>query len=168
GTLNQSNAGNYALLQSFQGSRKGNTILNSPVDIKFRINNRDEMILSNEGNFGIGTTTPGDKLTIVGDGMTIRSPGDDGEIKLETSRDGFSTISSEKRLKLTSRGAVISLESQIGVVIGRDIVVPQAELDVNGEIALREVNVWDGSDDSDLTWNGLQISREGRSEEHTS
>ena len=164
GTLNQSNAGNYALLQSFQGSRKGNTILNSPVDIKFRINNRDEMILSNEGNFGIGTTTPGDKLTIVGDGMSIRSPGDDGEIKLETSsRDGFSTISSEKRLRLTSRGAVISLESQIGVVIGRDIVVPQAELDVNGEIALREVNVWDGSDDFDLTWNGLQISREGSS-----
>lgn len=163
GTLDQSNAGNYALLQSFQGSKKGNTILNSPVDIKFRINNRDEMILSNEGNFGIGTTTPGDKLTIVGDGMSIRNPGNDGEIKLEPFKGTFSTISSDRRLRLTSGGSVIRLESQIGVVIGRNIVVPQAELDVNGEIALREVNVWDGSDDFDLTWDGLKISREGSS-----
>ena len=67
---------------------------------------------------------------------------------------------------------ILTLEGQPGVVVGRTDATgilstfnayPAAELDVYGEIAVREVNVWDGTDDNDLTWNGVRITREGSS-----
>jgi hypothetical protein len=62
--LNQSNAGNYALLQSSSGQ----TFLNAALDnaIYFRIANADKMLLSSAGNLGIGTVNPGAKLEIGG------------------------------------------------------------------------------------------------------
>jgi hypothetical protein len=61
-TLDHTNAGNYALLQSTVARDVGATYLNSPENIKFRIGNVDQMILTKDGNFGIGTTAPEEKL----------------------------------------------------------------------------------------------------------
>jgi hypothetical protein len=47
--LDQTNAGNYALLQQRTGTGNGRTYLNSPVDIRFRIGNVDKMVLGNDG-----------------------------------------------------------------------------------------------------------------------
>jgi hypothetical protein len=44
--LDQSNAGNYALLQDINN---GTTFLNSPVSLQFRIGNADKMVLGNDG-----------------------------------------------------------------------------------------------------------------------
>ena len=60
-SLDQSLSGNYALLQH----SAGRTYLNSPVDIRFRIGNAEKMILTNEGNMGIGTTTPDNLFHVV-------------------------------------------------------------------------------------------------------
>ena len=64
--LDQKEPGNYALLQRTAGNNTGRTFLNSPVDIRFRINNVDHMILSKDGRIGIGTISPHEKLHIVG------------------------------------------------------------------------------------------------------
>ncbi|MCI0393438.1 MAG: tail fiber domain-containing protein [Chloroflexi bacterium] len=61
--LNQSQAGNYALLQG-SGSETGSTFLNSPENIRFRIANATHMILANNGNVGIGLTDPQARLHI--------------------------------------------------------------------------------------------------------
>ena len=71
-TLSQSESKNYALIQSFAGSAKGRTFLNSPVDIRFRINNKDKMILSNNGKlllkYGIESMDKGfSRLSIYGE-----------------------------------------------------------------------------------------------------
>lgn len=52
-TLDQSEQNNYALLQSCSGNDKGLTLLNSPVEIKLRINNKDKMIISNSGKIHV-------------------------------------------------------------------------------------------------------------------
>jgi len=51
--LDQTNAGNYALLQG-SGSDKGVTFLNSPQQINFRIGNVDRLLLRNDGNLQWG------------------------------------------------------------------------------------------------------------------
>jgi hypothetical protein len=63
--INQAAVGNYALLQG-ASSEPGRTFLNSPVDIHFRINNGDQMILTNNGFVGIGTMAPSQKLDVIG------------------------------------------------------------------------------------------------------
>src|SRR5205823_2614364 len=62
--LNQAQAGNYALLQDASGTDIGRTLLNSPKQIHFRINNGDCMFLANNGNVGIGTINPGAPLHV--------------------------------------------------------------------------------------------------------
>jgi hypothetical protein len=64
-TLNQALAGNYALLQGVTDG-PGRTFLNSPVDIRFRIGNTDQMMVANNGNVGVGTVAPNDKLDVGG------------------------------------------------------------------------------------------------------
>jgi hypothetical protein len=64
-TLNQSAAGNYALLQGVTDG-PGRTFVNSPADIRFRIGNTEQMILANNGNVGVGTMGPSDKLDVAG------------------------------------------------------------------------------------------------------
>ncbi|MEQ9413813.1 MAG: hypothetical protein RIF39_08275, partial [Cyclobacteriaceae bacterium] len=61
--LGQSNYAKYALLQDKIG---GSTFLNTPATLYFRINNTDKMILTNSGNFGIGTTQPLSTLSVKG------------------------------------------------------------------------------------------------------
>lgn len=64
--LNQAaDQGNYALLQGAT-AEVGRTFLNSPVDIRFRIKNADQMVLLNSGDVGIGTSVPGAKLDVDG------------------------------------------------------------------------------------------------------
>jgi len=62
--VNRNSQGNYALLQESSGT----TFLNasSGQSIRFRINNSEKMILDSSGRFGIGTTSPNQKLTIKG------------------------------------------------------------------------------------------------------
>ena len=79
-TLNQSETGNYALLQN---KGNGRTFLNSPEYIYFKINNATKMLIANNGNIGIGTINPGIwKLAVNG---KIRAK----EIKVETGWSDF-------------------------------------------------------------------------------
>ncbi|MCB0168682.1 MAG: tail fiber domain-containing protein [Anaerolineae bacterium] len=64
--LDQSNDDNYALLQDSAGSGRGRTYLNSPVDIRFRVANRDKMVLTQSGKIGIGTADPRTDLHVLG------------------------------------------------------------------------------------------------------
>ena len=52
-TMDQTQAGSYALLQETAGSSAGRTFLNSPIDIRVRINNADKMTIGNNGNVNI-------------------------------------------------------------------------------------------------------------------
>ncbi len=62
--LNHATAGNYALLQGSSGDTYLNTA--SGQSIRFRINNAEQMILASNGSVGIGTTSPQEKLQVVG------------------------------------------------------------------------------------------------------
>ncbi len=61
--LDQANVGNYALLQGI-AAEKGVTFLNSPERINFRIANADKMVLTKDGNVGIGTANPRHRLHV--------------------------------------------------------------------------------------------------------
>jgi hypothetical protein len=74
--LNQADAGNYALLQAAADVDQGVTFLNSPVSIHFRIGNAEKMALANNGNVGIGTMEPREKLEVNGNIVT------NGDIRL--------------------------------------------------------------------------------------
>ena len=62
--ISRTGSGDYSLISD----KNGTTYLNakSTQDIRFRINNVDNAILSLNGNFGIGTTTPNAKLEVNG------------------------------------------------------------------------------------------------------
>jgi hypothetical protein len=63
-TLDQTAAGNYALLQGIGGADRGVTFLNSPDHIAFRIGNIDRATLTKDGNLGVGATTPSERLQL--------------------------------------------------------------------------------------------------------
>ena len=62
--LNHSNSGDYAILQHTDGT----TYLNSRSGKKmhFRISNTDKMVMLSNGNIGINSTNPSEKLDVVG------------------------------------------------------------------------------------------------------
>lgn len=65
-SLDQSQAQNYALLQSASGGDVGVTYLNSPSAIRLRIKNADRLSVTTNGNVGIGTSTPQALLEVAG------------------------------------------------------------------------------------------------------
>jgi len=69
-TLDQTQAGNYALLQELTGAGAGRTYVNSPLDIRFRIKNADCMVLASSGNnvghLGIGVSPSKARLEVNG------------------------------------------------------------------------------------------------------
>jgi hypothetical protein len=60
-------AGEY----SFLSANDGETFINSKAgfNIRFRVNNADQMIINSSGNVGIGTTTPEQKFHVQGNGL---------------------------------------------------------------------------------------------------
>lgn len=62
-SLNQFTDHDYSLLQD---KSNGNTFLNSPRMIYFRINNKNKMVIANNGKIGLGTTSPTEKLDVKG------------------------------------------------------------------------------------------------------
>jgi hypothetical protein len=91
-TLDQTQAGNYALLQ---GSRTdpGRTFLNSPEEIHFRINNRDQLVMNTTGLFGAAKGPSGVQLRIaVGRTQTdqwVQYSNDGIYVDVNTSDAGF-------------------------------------------------------------------------------
>ena len=76
--LDQSAAGNYALLQGASGGDLGVTFLNSPKQINFRIGNVDQMLLANDGTVSMpaGLRVDGSRSThIETDGSFYRYAG---------------------------------------------------------------------------------------------
>lgn len=53
-TLDHTQQGNYALLQSAGGGDLGTTFVNSPQSIRLRINNGDRAVIDNDGSLTIG------------------------------------------------------------------------------------------------------------------
>jgi Chaperone of endosialidase len=94
-TLNQSAHMNYALLQGAT-SEPGRTFLNSPVDIRFRIGNTEQMILANNGNVGIGTITPNGRLDVANLVRFGLDEGGSGPKVITFARDGSDEINAGK------------------------------------------------------------------------
>ncbi|MBE0623160.1 MAG: tail fiber domain-containing protein [Burkholderiales bacterium] len=105
-TLKQSAVGNYALLQQASEADAGRTFLNSPVDIRFRINNADRMVLASDGNIGIGTATPTHKFHVVANDAVglFESSGGQAYLRLAT-KEGI-----DNRVEIANRpGGRLSL-----------------------------------------------------------
>jgi len=137
-TLNQAEAGNYALLQDSTDGGTGRTFLNSPVDIRFRISNADKMILLNNGNVGMGTASPDRALTIQGAGSTfLNVKANDGDYQVLLGADSSGGIIStttnhdlQLRAGRNSTKMTIKASGNVGIGTGS----PGAKLDVAGDI----------------------------------
>ena len=64
--LDQTQAGNYALLQGSSAADNGTTYLNSPLSVRLRIGNVDHLTVAQSGNIGIGTVAPSERLEVAG------------------------------------------------------------------------------------------------------
>jgi len=65
-SLNQAEEGNYALLQGTTGADVGTTYLNSPTAVHLRIKNTDRLVVTGNGNVGIGAVAPRARLEVAG------------------------------------------------------------------------------------------------------
>jgi hypothetical protein len=65
-------AAGYALLVGVSGKNAGITYVNAALDLRFRIAAAEQMIITQDGNVGIGTTAPQEKLDVRGN---IRASG---------------------------------------------------------------------------------------------
>ena len=197
-TLDQAAAENYALLQGSAGNEEGRTFLNSSVDIRFRINNSDRMILATNGNVGIGTMGPGVKLdvndgSLQDGGIRVTTGAADAGLQLSNTggsnyfiyTTGPGSVNGVGNLAFGRVGLpadiVLSSDGRVGIggaptVVNYNAGPPlRPMLDVQGDLRIAHVPVWDGPDGHDLTWgagsaNGVNfnpdkliVSREGSS-----
>ena len=103
--LDQDNSQNYALAQG----RAGRTFLNSPLGIDFRIGNVTRMVLANDGNFGIGTSSPQAPLHIA-TGTDV-TPGGGGYLVIGSAL-GAALALDDNEILARERGAVSTLHLQ--------------------------------------------------------
>ncbi len=126
-TLDQSAAGNYALLQETTAAGKGITFVNSPENIRFRIANADMMVLSKDGNVGIGTVTPGTKLEVNGAVKarefltTLYTDGNRGTLALSSANSWADVADLTRTFSLAQETAVL-VYYQITTVGGQHLV----------------------------------------------
>ncbi len=106
-----------------------------------RVNNSDKMRILANGNVGVGTTSPGSKLTVVSSGTesgiashsdagNSHIPWTDGKVYLTGNELIFRTTGNINRMKITSNGNV-----------GIGTLTPGNKLEVNGTIRSKEVKV---------------------------
>lgn len=145
--LDQSLSVNYSLLQH---KANGTTFLNSPESVHLRIDNGDKLVIANNGNIGIGTTSPNDKLEIRdgkirisngtdrmyidvdnANGKSIIAFGDDLNDRLDFYFDYWDGTSVDKE--------VMSILANGTVGIGTT--TPDSKLTVKGNIHAEEVKV---------------------------
>ncbi len=126
-TLDQSAAGNYALLQETTPAGKGITFLNSPENIRFRIANADMMILDKNGNVGVGTATPAAKLEVNGTAKarefltTLYTDGNKGAFALSSANQWADVADLTRTFSLPQETAVL-VYYQITTVGGQHLV----------------------------------------------
>ena len=103
--LDQDDSQNYALAQG----RAGRTFLNSPLGIDFRIGNSTRMTLANDGEFGIGTSSPQAPLHIA-TGTDVTPAG--GGYLMIGAASGPALAFDDNEIMARDRGAVSTLHLQ--------------------------------------------------------
>ncbi len=83
--LDQSLSVNYALLQH---KTNGTTYLNSTQSVHLRIDNGDKLVIANNGNIGIGTSSPQHKLDLNGGVFSISDGGNGIPFKIWAGSSG--------------------------------------------------------------------------------
>jgi hypothetical protein len=150
--LDQNNPSKYSLLQS---KTTGETYLNSPDKILFRIGNSDKMILSNNGSIGIGTTTPQTNLE-------IRSAGSNTELKIRHMNEAEAAWGlilrqkSDLNTEITAGGRNLQIESGwdknlfLGSInyntAGGKVVFPGGKVGIGTDDPVGKLEVYGGGD----------------------
>lgn len=101
-TQNQEAQENYGLLFGTSND-VGSTILNGSTQVAFRIRNADQMRLTSNGNFGIGTSTPRAKLEVVG-GAIMPAAGDGEAAGILFPPDAFGASGDRAWIRWLRRG----------------------------------------------------------------